>query len=188
MLWLDFEFSFLLQSPFHSRGGNCPPRLKGEVSVLPPVVHCVASTKDVCLDCRFWVCVWFKKKKKMFTLGVFSDVQLDVDDCVTTACFDYRNHCRCAISPPSADCKVFLFVFLHFTLRFVSPTESPLLPSGLLSYSLTFRQWCTAPSTSASRFYFFIFFSYVRRMSHRRFLSLLLHLQICLFKHLPLVP
>lgn len=72
----------------------------------------------------------------MFTLGVFSDIQLDVDDCVTTACFDYRNHCCCAISPPSADCKVFLFVFLHLTLRFVSPTESPLLPSGCFGRAL----------------------------------------------------
>lgn len=74
----------------------------------------------------------------MFTLDVFSDILLGAVDRATTACFDYRNHrllwlLRCALSVRHRpNSKVFLFVFLHLTPRFVSPDGISPFPLGLL--------------------------------------------------------
>lgn len=130
----------------------------------------------------------------MFTLGVFSDVQLGVDDCVTTACFDYRNHCCCGCGGARYQSAIgwlqSVFVcFSSFNSQIRFPDGISPSPLGLLR-ACSHTAWL---SDNGARLLLlllrgFIFFSYVRRMSHLRFLSLLLHLQICLFKHLPLVP
>lgn len=148
------QFTFLLQSPFHS-GIIVLPASRGSCQFYHQCGALCNVHKDIAVVAR----AEFAFNLNNVYLGCLFRHSARCRRAVwrrrvlTTAITAVVVAALRAISPPSADCKVFLFVFLHLTLRFVSPTESPLLPLGCLGRSL--RQWCTAPSSSASRFIFF---------------------------------